>query len=230
MNLDNIFKLVMQDKNITIQGKAIYAYFYSCDNSGTTSFPPIEQICIDLGISKNTYNKHFKILKEHGYIKPEQYTDKTQKKVSKSFNSDTNTKDRPTDILSIKTFTKSLNTLDNYNAYKQILQENMMRNNYLNFPNELEFVDEIIEIMLDVVMSKSDTIKINGELKSREIVKNIYFKLNYKHLSYAIDRFNSVNVQINNKKAYLTSILFNSFYETTTYNLNVNNVVRNGVL
>ena len=65
-------KLVMQDKRLTIQAKAIYAYFCSYAGNGTTAFPSRSKILFDLGISKDTYYKHFNLLKQYGYIKVEQ--------------------------------------------------------------------------------------------------------------------------------------------------------------
>jgi len=65
-------KLVMQDKRLTPQAKAIYAYFCSYAGAGRTAFPSRAKITSDLGISKDNYYKHFNLLKEYGYIKVEQ--------------------------------------------------------------------------------------------------------------------------------------------------------------
>lgn len=65
-------KLVMKDSRLTIQAKAIYAYFCSYAGSGNTAFPGIKTILEDLQVSKNTYYKHFDLLKECGYIKVDQ--------------------------------------------------------------------------------------------------------------------------------------------------------------
>jgi len=65
-------KLVMQDKRLTPQAKAIYAYFCSYAGAGRTAFPSRKKIISDLSMSINTYYAHFKLLKKHGYIKTEQ--------------------------------------------------------------------------------------------------------------------------------------------------------------
>jgi len=67
-----IAKLAMQDRRLTVQSKAIYAYFCSFAGAGTTAFPSREKIIYDLQISKDTYYKHFNKLKEYGYIQVEQ--------------------------------------------------------------------------------------------------------------------------------------------------------------
>ena len=65
----NIPKLVMKDEQLTIEAKAIYAYFCSYAGGGTSEvFPSIDLICKDLGISENRLFKHRKLLVERGYI------------------------------------------------------------------------------------------------------------------------------------------------------------------
>lgn len=65
-------KLVMQDKRISIESKAIYSYFCSYAGSGDTAFPSINKICSDLCISDERFRKYFKIIKDYGYITVEQ--------------------------------------------------------------------------------------------------------------------------------------------------------------
>jgi|GEM_PF-2025704 len=67
-----IGKLVMQDKRLSIEAKAIYAYFRSYAGAGTTAFPGVKRIVEDLGISENRYYRHFKLLKQNDYIRVEQ--------------------------------------------------------------------------------------------------------------------------------------------------------------
>lgn len=65
-------KLVMQDKRLTIQAKAIYSYFCSYAGAGKTAFPKQTKILTDLRISRNSYYAHFNLLKEYGYIRVQQ--------------------------------------------------------------------------------------------------------------------------------------------------------------
>lgn len=65
-------KMVMQDERLSIQAKAIYSYFCSYAGAGKTAFPQRNKIIKDLRISKDSYYRHFKQLKEFGYIKVEQ--------------------------------------------------------------------------------------------------------------------------------------------------------------
>jgi len=61
-------KLVAKDRRLTIEAKAIYAYFCSYAGSGNTAFPPVSKMIYDLNISKTRYYTHFKLLKKYGYI------------------------------------------------------------------------------------------------------------------------------------------------------------------
>ena len=62
-------KLAMQDRRLTIQAKAIYAYFCSFAGSGKTAFPSRDKILYDLNIGAKAYYKHLNLLKQYGYIK-----------------------------------------------------------------------------------------------------------------------------------------------------------------
>lgn len=61
-------KLVMKDKALQIESKAIYAYLSSYAGNGMSAFPSVDLICHELGISRQRYNKHRKALEDAGYI------------------------------------------------------------------------------------------------------------------------------------------------------------------
>jgi len=61
-------KLLMLDKRLTAQAKAIYAYFASFAGAGTTAFPRRSTIIRELSLSPNTYYTHFNLLLEVGYL------------------------------------------------------------------------------------------------------------------------------------------------------------------
>ena len=66
-------KIVMQDKRLTRDAKAIYAYFKSYAGAGTTAFPSVSKICYDLGFGKyDTYKKHLNLLIKCDYIRVQQ--------------------------------------------------------------------------------------------------------------------------------------------------------------
>lgn len=61
-------KLVMKDKDISIEAKAIYAFLCSYTGKGDTAFPGIGIITGHLEISEHRFYKHRKALLEKGYI------------------------------------------------------------------------------------------------------------------------------------------------------------------
>ena len=65
-------KMVMQDRDLHINSKAIYAYFCSFAGTGSCCFPTRKKICYDMGISNDTLSKYLKQLTEKGYISCEQ--------------------------------------------------------------------------------------------------------------------------------------------------------------
>lgn len=61
-------KLVMRDKKLSIEAKAIYAYIASFAGGKDTAFPRVKTVCEDLGISENRFFSHRKALVDRGYI------------------------------------------------------------------------------------------------------------------------------------------------------------------
>jgi len=64
-------KLMMLDRRLTAQAKAIYAYFASFAGAGATAFPRRSTIARELKISEKSYYPHFKLLLDTGYISVE---------------------------------------------------------------------------------------------------------------------------------------------------------------
>lgn len=67
-----ICKFPMTDPDLKVQAKGIYAYLCACCGNGATAFPSISKITDHLQISKDTYYKAVKQLKEQGYIQAKQ--------------------------------------------------------------------------------------------------------------------------------------------------------------
>ena len=61
-------KLVMQDNNLDISAKAVYAYFCSFTGAGDSCFPTRKKICYDLKISNDSLSKYLRQLEDNGYI------------------------------------------------------------------------------------------------------------------------------------------------------------------
>lgn len=65
-------KMMMRDKRLSVEAKAIYSYLSSFAGAGMTSFPSVELMLEELGISKDRFYKHRKLLIDFGYVSIEQ--------------------------------------------------------------------------------------------------------------------------------------------------------------
>lgn len=65
-------KMMMRDKRLSVEAKAIYSYLSSFAGAGMTAFPSVELMLSELNISEDRFYKHRKILIELGYVSIEQ--------------------------------------------------------------------------------------------------------------------------------------------------------------
>ena len=68
-----VTKEAMQDKELTIESKAIYAYLCSFAGGKDIAWPSISKMCYDLRIEERRLRKHMKILVQEEYIEIEKY-------------------------------------------------------------------------------------------------------------------------------------------------------------
>ncbi len=80
-------------------------------------------------------------------------------------------------------------------------------------------IDEIVSVMVDVVCSKRETIRVNGEQLPQEVVKKRFLELDGEHIDYVITAFEKSACNVRNIRAYLITALYNapetidSYYE-----------------
>lgn len=61
-------RMVMQDKRLTVEAKAIYAYYSSYSTGKAALLPDKGEVIDDLGISPTVYDRHLALLRRYGYI------------------------------------------------------------------------------------------------------------------------------------------------------------------
>ena len=71
-------------------------------------------------------------------------------------------------------------------------------------------LDELVELMLDTVCSRRETIRIAGDDYSAEVVKSRFLKLNSSHIEYVLDRMRENTTYVRNIKKYLLAALYNA--------------------
>ena len=74
-----------------------------------------------------------------------------------------------------------------------------------------EWLDEIIEIMVDVVCSKEPYIRVNKQNYPHEIVKSRFLKINSSHIEYIYDALKDNTSYVRNIRAFLITTIYRSF-------------------
>lgn len=97
-------------------------------------------------------------------------------------------------------------SLEEREAYLKLIKENIE----YDCQTEKEMVDELVAIMLDVVCSTSDTVRVNGEDLPHEVVKSRFLKLDSSHINYVLTALKKNTSEIKNIRAYLITALYNA--------------------
>lgn len=99
-----------------------------------------------------------------------------------------------------------VNSLEERERYLEIIRENIE----YDYQAEKEKLDELVAIMLDVICSTSDTIRVNGEDMPQEVVKSRFLKLNSSHIDYVLTALKKNTSEVKNIRAYLITTLYNA--------------------
>ena len=94
-------------------------------------------------------------------------------------------------------------------AYREIIKENIEYDCMISRYGK-ERLDETMELMLEVVLSKRPFIRIAGDDFPREVVKSRFLKINSGHLEYVFDCIDRNTTKVGNIKAYLLAALYNA--------------------
>ncbi len=117
--------------------------------------------------------------------------------------------------LSINDGTSQLNkTLDAIHeniGYEQFKQ---------TYPGDIGLIDEFVSVMLDVLLSEGGVIRINGEVKSRELIQSQIVKLEYADVEYVLMQFKQQKERIKKKSQYILSMLYQSRLERNAHYTN----------
>ena len=79
-----------------------------------------------------------------------------------------------------------------------------------DYPYDREMIDGIMELILDVVCSKRKTICIAGDVKSVNVVKGRFMKLNMVHIRYVMNCMQENTTKIRSIKQYMLAALYNA--------------------
>ena len=96
------------------------------------------------------------------------------------------------------------------NTYKTLIKENIeydiMSERYSSV-----WLDEIVEIMVDVVCSKEPYIRVNKQEYPHEVVKSRFLKIDASHIEYIYDALKDNTSNVRNIRAFLITTIYRSF-------------------
>ena len=102
-----------------------------------------------------------------------------------------------------------MDRIDTVNAYREIIKSNVeydiLTERYVS-----DCMDEDVELMLEVILSKRPYIRIAGDDFPREVVRSRFLKINSSHLEYVFDCIDKNTTKVGNIKAYLLAALYNA--------------------
>lgn len=73
-----------------------------------------------------------------------------------------------------------------------------------------EYIDEIVELLVETISIKRDTLVINGAEHPYQFVKNKLLKIDFAHVQYVLECMHDNTTKIHNVRAYLLACLFNA--------------------
>lgn len=96
-------------------------------------------------------------------------------------------------------------------AYQAMIKENLDYDSLLvSHPHDKNQIDEIVDLIVETVMCKSDKVLIASNWYSGALVRGKFMKLDYSHVEYVLHCLEGNTSKIKNIKKYLLAALFNA--------------------
>ena len=103
-------------------------------------------------------------------------------------------------------------------VYRKIIKENI-EYDYLLEQYNSDRLDEIVQLILDVLISMKRTFRIDSADCSAELVKSRLLKLGSEHIEYVLECMEKTTSKIKNIRNYMLTALFNSMSTIDSYYL-----------
>ena len=94
-------------------------------------------------------------------------------------------------------------------AYKKIIMENI-EYDILIHKFQKEWLDEIVNLMVDVVCSREQVIRVNKQDYPQEVVKSRFLKINSMNIEYVYDSLKENTSNVRNIRAFLITTIYRS--------------------
>ena len=107
---------------------------------------------------------------------------------------------------------------DEYNAYAEIIRENLAIDTMLErYPGDEEIIEGIYDLVLETVLCQNPTIWISKNEYPTNLVKAKFLKLNNMHLEYVMGCMKDNTTEVRNIKNCLLAALFNAPTTMSSY-------------
>ena len=107
---------------------------------------------------------------------------------------------------------------DEYNAYAEIIRENLAVDTMLErYPQDTEIIEGIYDLVLETVLCQKPSIWISKNEYPTNLVKSKFLKLNNMHLEYVMGCMKENTTKVRNIKNYLLAALFNAPSTMSSY-------------
>ena len=106
--------------------------------------------------------------------------------------------------------------MDAMEAYRETIHENIEYDSLVDRYGR-DRIDEYVQIMLDAICSKSETVRVDRAEYPTELVRIRLLKLGYGHLEYVLDCMARNTTKVHNIKNYLLTALYNSYVTIDSY-------------
>lgn len=220
-------KIVMRDKRLTVEAKAIYSYIASFAGAGSQSFPGRDLMLEELDISPKRYYKHLQLLVECDYLRIEREIDDNGWKGRNIY-----TLVAHPDSDYIKPEYKPVHTepecmmnnchTGDENSGGKKEKRNPIKKNPLREQLDIDNLikndpasSKEIEIIYMAVedMTKCEELKIGNAVKRKEDLHEVVDSLNADNIRIVLKAMQDNNSNIKNRRKYIQTCLFNSIYD-----------------
>ncbi len=96
-------------------------------------------------------------------------------------------------------------------AYREMIRENIDYDGFVReHPYDAGQLDEMVELMVEAVCSKKETLRVAGNDFPQAVVKSRLLKLNREHIVFVFDCLKENTTQVRDMKQYLLTVLYNA--------------------
>lgn len=130
---------------------------------------------------------------------------------------DSNTENNDTEYLSFYSDASEVKRKEaERNAYQQIILEHIGYDYIVDDFNR-HMLDEIVGLMVDVVCSEQEFIRIGGDRKPLSVVKSQFLKLDVEHIRFVLHCMKENTSKVVNMRQYLLAVLYNAPLTISNY-------------